>query len=107
MSKLFSMQKQMVKAREIRSTIVARFNERMKRHLRVYTWTRVLNGRMVRCVVATHSRNEAAHLAGLERITASLEIGETINPVLVRAALEKMSMGMFFDGEQYRALAAA
>ena len=79
----------------------------MKRHVRVYTWTRILNGRTVRCVVATHSRNEAAHLAGLERITASLEIGETIKPVLVRAALEKMGMVLYFDGEQYQALEAA
>jgi hypothetical protein len=75
--------------------------------VRVYTWTRVVNGRTVRCVVATHSRNEAAHLAGLERITASLEIGETINPVLVRAALEKLGTVLYFDGEQYRALEAA
>jgi hypothetical protein len=79
----------------------------MKRSVRVYTWTRTLNGRTVRCVVATHSRNEAAHLAGLERITASLEIGETINPVLVRAALERMGMVLYFDGEHYRTLEAA
>jgi hypothetical protein len=79
----------------------------MKRNVRVYTWTRILNARTVRCVVATHSRNEATHLAGLERITASLEIGETINPVLVRAALEKMGVVLYFDGEQYRALEAA
>jgi hypothetical protein len=57
--------------------------------------------------VATHSRNEAAHLAGLERIMASLEIGETVNPVLVTAALEKMGVVLYFDGEQYRALEAA
>jgi hypothetical protein len=79
----------------------------MKRSVRVYTWTRAVNGRTVRCVVAAHSRNEAAHLAGLERITASLEIGETINPILVKAALEKMGMILYFDGEQYRALEAA
>jgi hypothetical protein len=79
----------------------------MKRSLRVYTWTRTLNGRTVRCVVATYSRNEAAQLAGLERIAASLEIGETINPVLVTAALEKMGEVLFFDGEHYRALKAA
>jgi hypothetical protein len=79
----------------------------MKRSVRVYTWTCILNGRTVRSVVATHSRNEAAHLAGLERITASLEIGETINPILVTAALEKMGMVLYFDGEQYRALEAA
>jgi hypothetical protein len=79
----------------------------MKRSVRVYTWTRAVNGRTVRCVVATHSRNEAAHLAGLERITASLEIGETINPVLVTAALEKMGMVLYFDGDQYRTLEAA
>jgi hypothetical protein len=79
----------------------------MKRSVRVYTWTRVVNGRTVRCVVATYSRNEAAHLAGLEKITASLEIGETINPALVTAALEKMGMVLYFDGEQYRALEAA
>lgn len=78
----------------------------MKRHVRVYTWTRILNGRTVRCVVATHSRNEAAHLAGLERITASLEIGETINPNFVTAALQKTGMVLYFDGEQYRALEA-
>ena len=42
-----------------------------------------------------------------DRITASLEIGETINPVLVRAALEKMGMVLYFDGKQYRALEAA
>ena len=42
-----------------------------------------------------------------DRITASLEIGETIKPVLVRAALEKMGMVLYFDGEQYRALEAA
>ena len=64
-------------------------------------------GRTVRCVVATHSRNEAAHLAGLERITASLEIGETINPALVTAALEKTGVVLYFDGEHYRALEAA
>jgi hypothetical protein len=79
----------------------------MKRSVRVYTWTRTVNGRTVRCVVAAHSRNEAAHLAGLERITASLEIGKTINPVLVKAALEKLGMVLYFDGEQYRALKAA
>jgi hypothetical protein len=79
----------------------------MKRSVRVYTWTRTVNGCTVRCVVATLSRNEAAHLAGLERITASLEIGETINPVLVMAALEKMGMVLDFDGEQYRALETA
>jgi hypothetical protein len=45
--------------------------------------------------------------AGLERITASLEIGETINPVLVTAALEQMGVVLYFDGEQYRALEAA
>jgi hypothetical protein len=79
----------------------------MKRSVRVYTWTRVMKERTVRCVVAAHSRNEAAHLAGLERITASLEIGETSNPILVTAALEKMGMVLYFDGEQYRALEAA
>jgi hypothetical protein len=42
-----------------------------------------------------------------KRITASFEIGETINPVLVRAALEKMGMVLYFDGEQYRTLEAA
>jgi hypothetical protein len=79
----------------------------MKRHLSAYTWTRILNGRTVRCVVATHSRNEAAPLAGLERITASLEIGETINPDLVRAALEKLGVVLYFNVEHYRALEAA
>jgi hypothetical protein len=79
----------------------------MKRSLHVYTWTRAVNGRTVRCVVATHSRNEAVHLVGLERITASLEIGKTINPILVAAALEKMRMVLSFDGNQYRALEAA
>jgi hypothetical protein len=79
----------------------------MKRGVRVFTWTRAVNGCTVRCVVATYSRNEAAHLAGLERIAASLEIGETVNPVLVRAALEKMGLVLYFDGEQYRALEAS
>jgi hypothetical protein len=44
--------------------------------------------------------------ANLERITASLEIGETINPVLVTVALEKMGMVLYFDGAQDRALEA-
>jgi hypothetical protein len=38
------------------------------------------------------------------QITASLEIGETINLNLVRAALEKMGVVLSFDGVQYRAL---
>jgi hypothetical protein len=38
------------------------------------------------------------------QITASLEIGETINLNLVRAALEKMGVVLYFDGVQYRAL---
>jgi hypothetical protein len=38
-----------------------------------------------------------------DRITASLEIGETINPVLVRAALEQTGVVLCFDGKQYRA----
>jgi hypothetical protein len=42
-----------------------------------------------------------------ERITASLEIGETINPILVTAALEKLGVALYFDGEQYRVLEAA
>jgi hypothetical protein len=58
----------------------------------------------MRCVVATHSWNKAAHLAGLKRVTASLEIDETINPVLVRAALEQSGVVLYFDGEQCRAL---
>jgi hypothetical protein len=79
----------------------------MKRSVRVYTWTRILNGRTVRCVVPTHSRNEAAHLAGLERITASLEIGETSNPMLMMMALEKMGVVLYFNGKQYKTLEAA
>jgi hypothetical protein len=79
----------------------------MKRSVRVYTWTRAVNGRTVRCVVAAHSRNEAAHLAGLERITASLEIGETSNPMLMMMALEKMGVVLYFNGKQYKTLEAA
>jgi hypothetical protein len=84
--------------------------------LRVYTWTQVLNGRTVRCVVATHSRNKAAHLArghpgthvGRDgRITASLEIGETINPVLVTVPLEKLGAVLYFEGGEFRAFEAA
>jgi hypothetical protein len=46
-------------------------------------------------------------LTDLERITASLEIDEIINPVMVRAALEKMCVVLHFDGEQCRALETA
>ena len=45
----------------------------MKRALNVFTWTTTQNGQTVRCVVATHSRSDAARLAGLERIEAALE----------------------------------
>jgi hypothetical protein len=100
----------------------------MKRSVRVYTWTRALNGRTVRdpspegaglrvktlrgCrTLEERSRTRQAlpalQDAGLERITASLEIGETINPVLVTAALEKMGVVLYFDGQQYRAPEAA
>ena len=79
----------------------------MKRHVRVFTWTTTCNGRTVRCVVAAHSRSEVAHLAGLEPITASLQIGETINPALVTAAFEWIGVVLCFDGEHYRAFEAA
>jgi hypothetical protein len=51
--------------------------------------------------------NGTAHLESFERITASLEIGETINPDFVTAALEKMGVVLYFDGVQYRTLEAA
>jgi hypothetical protein len=34
-------------------------------------------------------------------------MNETINPVLVRAALEKTGVVLYFDSEQYQALEAA
>ena len=79
----------------------------MKRALLVFTWTTKQEGRTVRCVVATYSRGAAARLAGLERIEAALEIGQTINPEMVAAALEQMGTVLVFDGLQYRALEAA
>ena len=60
----------------------------MKRQ-RVFTWTTLHDGRTVRWVVATHSKAEAARVAGLGPIEASLQIGETLNPVLVAQALER------------------
>ena len=87
----------------------------MKRQLRVYTWTRILNGRTVRCVVATHSRNDATHLKlclrcktqdSSESLPASRS-AKLFNPVLVMAAFEQMGVVLYFDGEQYRVLEAA
>ena len=79
----------------------------MKRALNVFTWTTMQHGQTVRCVDATHSRGEAARLAGLERIEAALEIGQTINPEMVTAALGQVGKALVFDGFQYRRLEAA
>ena len=79
----------------------------MKRALNVFTWTTTQNGQTVRCIVATHSRGDAARLAGLERIEAALEIGQTINPEMVAAALEQVGKVLVFDGLHYRRLEAA
>ena len=73
----------------------------------MFTWTTTQNGQTVRYVVATHSRGEAARLAGLERIEAALEIGQTINPEMVAAALGQVGKVLVFDGLQYRVLEAA
>ena len=79
----------------------------MKRALNVFTWTTTQHGQTVRCVVATHSRGNAARLAGLERIEAALEIGQTINAEMVTAALGQVGKVLVFDGLQYRTLEAA
>jgi hypothetical protein len=36
--------------------------------------------------------------------SSHLEIGETINPVLVRATLEQSGVVLYFNGEHYRTL---
>ena len=71
------------------------------------TWTTKQSGETVRCVVATHSRSDAARLAGLEPIEAALEIGQTINPKMVTVALEQVSKSLVCDSVRYRLLEAA
>jgi hypothetical protein len=56
--------------------------------LRVFTWTAVLEGRSVCCVLAVTSRSEATALAGMDAVWASLELGETLNPEFVELALK-------------------
>jgi hypothetical protein len=83
------------------------YNGPIKRQNHVYTWTQSIQGRTVRCVVATHSRVQAGQIAGLDRITASLELGQTINPVFVTQALEHVGRVLVFEGESCRLLEVA